>query len=125
MNIAVIRIKQDQEPPTFIGLFPSWNRDLWKTYKTFSAIRKEMEKVPSNVHSSGNPELSKFDQFEKYPVDVLKKPNEELPAKVSPLNKEMHLTHDDFVTLFKMPYSEFANLPHWKQKEIKKTIGLF
>ncbi|CAH1989954.1 unnamed protein product [Acanthoscelides obtectus] len=124
MSIAIIHIKQDHEPPIFTGFFPSWNKDFWKAYKPFLVLRKEIEKVPSSTHS-GRPELTKFDQYDKYPVSILRKPNDELPAKVNPLNKEMHLTHDDFVTLFKMPYSEFAKLPSWKQKEIKKTIGLF
>lgn len=35
MNIAIINIKQGKEPPTFIGLFPTWDRKCWKVLNGF------------------------------------------------------------------------------------------
>ncbi|KAG5887879.1 hypothetical protein JTB14_015531 [Gonioctena quinquepunctata] len=133
MNIAIIHIRQEKEPPTFTGFFPSWNKQLWKHYKTFSKIRQEVEmkKICSNgeetngVMSHDISDHSDFDQYDKYPINILKGPNDNLPNRINPLNKELHLTHDDFVSLFKIPYSEFEKFPRWKQQEMKKKVGLF
>ncbi|KAL1494852.1 hypothetical protein ABEB36_010371 [Hypothenemus hampei] len=130
MNMTIIHIKQGREPPTFTGFFPKWDFKLWKYYRTFSKTRQEIEmkntdqKIQNGQkHStSGN---SEFDHFEKYPVNILKEPNDRLPSRVNSLNKELHLTHDDFVSLFKMTYLEFEKLPKWKQQELKKRVGLF
>lgn len=35
---------------------------------------------------------SNFDQFEKYPINILKEPNETLPPRINPLNKEVSRT---------------------------------
>ncbi|CAH1117600.1 unnamed protein product [Phaedon cochleariae] len=133
MNIAVIHIKQEKEPPSFKGFFPTWDNTFWKDYKTFSRVRHDLEM--KNVNTNGmdtngvsNHDISchsNFDQFDKYPVTILREPNDKLPARIDSLNKELHLTHDDFVSLFKMPYIEFEKLTRWKQQEMKKKVGLF
>ncbi|CAH1186187.1 unnamed protein product [Phyllotreta striolata] len=135
MDTALIHIQQEKEPPTFTGFFPHWDKKFWKQYKTFSKVRLEFEtKTCSHgVNGSTNgfsqhqegAEDSEFDQFEKYPLSVLKEPNEKLPARVDAFNKELHLTHDDFVSTFKMVYKDFEKLPKWKQQEMKKRAGLF
>ncbi|XP_019873520.1 advillin isoform X2 [Aethina tumida] len=131
MNIAIINIKQGKEPPTFIGLFPTWDRKCWKHYKSFGKIRHDIEATNTNNNGKTNGWTqeksghSDFDQFDKYPINILKGPNDKLPARIDPLNKELHLTHDDFVTLFKMIYVDFEKLPRWKQQELKKKVGLF
>ncbi|CAH0556416.1 unnamed protein product [Brassicogethes aeneus] len=132
MNIAIINVKQGKEPPTFTGLFPAWDKKFWKHYKSFGKIRHDIEISSNNINGkatngytqekSGH---SDFDQFDKYPINILKEPNEKLPARIDPLNKELHLTHDDFVSLFKMKYVDFEKLPKWKRQEMKKTCGLF
>lgn len=38
---------------------------------------------------------------------------------------QLYLTHDDFVSTFSVSYNEFRALPGWKQKELKKSAGLF
>jgi len=45
--------------------------------------------------------------------------------KVDREKLEQYLSDDKFVELFKMTKSEFAVKPVWKQKSIKKTLGLF
>ncbi|XP_063903462.1 advillin isoform X2 [Zophobas morio] len=131
INIPIIHINQGCEPPSFIGFFPSWNKKLWKGYKSFGKRRQDIEMKNSKSNgkeingyqkSSGH---SDFDQYDKYPINILKEPNEKLPARVDPLNKELHLTHDDFVSVLKMTYVEFEKLPRWKQQELKKRAGLF
>lgn len=38
---------------------------------------------------------------------------------------QIHLTHDDFVSVFKMEYQEFESLPKWRQTQLKKEYRLF
>jgi hypothetical protein len=35
------------------------------------------------------------------------------------------LSEEDFKAVFKMDYAEFALLPTWKQRNLKKTAGLY
>ncbi|PZC81205.1 hypothetical protein B5X24_HaOG213306 [Helicoverpa armigera] len=125
----ILALSQGREPPHFTGFFPHWKQSMWKGHKTFSAIISALE--GKAIVQSGNSALqsgnsaNRFDQYEKYPLAVLKGPKEHLPPDVDPLTKELYLTHDDFVSTFSMPYSEFRSLPGWKQKDLKKTVGLF
>ncbi|XP_050309860.1 villin-like protein quail [Anthonomus grandis grandis] len=131
MNMTVIQIKQGKEPPTFTGFFPSWDKKMWKYYKTFAKMRLEIEmtntdvKVQNGNLTHNNSDNGDFDHYEKYPINILKEANDRLPSRVDSLNKELHLTHDDFVYLFKMSYKEFERMPKWKQQEMKKRVGLF
>lgn len=34
---------------------------------------------------------SNFDQYEKYPINILKEPNDKLPGKINPLSKEVSI----------------------------------
>lgn len=130
MNMTVIHIKQGKEPPTFKGFFPNWDLKFWKSYKTFGKVRQEIElgntdQTICNGNIQDKSEQGDFDHYEKYPISILKEPNERLPSRINPLKKELHLTHDDFVTLFKITYLDFEKLPRWKQQEMKKKVGLF
>ncbi|XP_047545112.1 villin-like protein quail isoform X3 [Vanessa atalanta] len=125
----IIVISQGREPPNFTGFFPHWKNSMWKGHKTFSAIVSALEgkaivRGSNNSLNSGNSE-NRFDQHEKYPLSVLRGPKEHMPSDVDPLTKELYLTHDDFVSTFNMAYNEFRSLPSWKQKELKKSVGLF
>lgn len=66
-----------------------------------------------------------FDSYPKYPIDVLRSEASLLPEPIDPKMKELHLTHDDFVSIFQMNYVEFASLPKWKKQELKKNQKLF
>lgn len=66
-----------------------------------------------------------FDSYPKYPVDVLRNEASHLPDQIDPKMKELHLTHDDFVSIFQMNYMEFASLPKWRKQELKKNKKLF
>lgn len=58
-------------------------------------MRKEIEINNSNVNGtdkngfSDHMPHSNFDQFEKYPINILKEPNDKLPPRINPLNKEV------------------------------------
>ncbi|KAI5634557.1 gelsolin repeat domain-containing protein [Phthorimaea operculella] len=125
----VLVLSQGREPPNFTGFFPHWKQSMWKGHKTFSAIVSALEgkaivQGGNSALQSGN-SANRFDQYEKYPLAVLRGPKEHLPPDVDPLVKELYLTHDDFVSTFSMPYNEFRSLPAWKQKDLKKAVGLF
>lgn len=66
-----------------------------------------------------------FDSYPKYPVELLRSEACRLPDTIDPKMKELHLTHDDFVSIFHMNYTEFAGLPNWKKQELKKIQKLF
>ncbi|KAJ8952267.1 hypothetical protein NQ318_007434, partial [Aromia moschata] len=123
MNISIIHIKQEKEPPTFIGFFPNMGQEVLEVLQDIrkNKTRYRTEKCEYERHHDKS-DHSDFDQYDKYPVNILKEPNDKLPAKINPLNKELHLTHDDFVSLFKMPYLQFEKLPRWKQQEMKKKV---
>ncbi|CAB3230585.1 unnamed protein product [Arctia plantaginis] len=125
----ILVLSQGREPPHFTGFFPHWKQSMWKGHKTFSAIISALEgkaivQSGNNALQTGN-STNRFDQYEKYPLSVLKGPKEHLPQDVDPLTKELYLTHDDFVATFSMSYNEFRSLTGWKQKDLKKTVGLF
>ncbi|XP_068621170.1 villin-like protein quail [Battus philenor] len=125
----VLVLSQGREPPNFTGFFPHWKRSMWKSHKTFGAIISALE--GKAIVQGGNSALqcgnsaNQFDQHEKYPLTVLRGPKEHLPPDVDALTKELYLTHDDFVSTFSMTYNDFRTLPNWKQKELKKAVGLF
>ncbi|XP_052758528.1 villin-like protein quail isoform X1 [Galleria mellonella] len=129
METPVLVLSQGREPPHFTGFFPHWKQSMWKGHKTFSAIISALEgkaivQCGNSALQTGNT-ANCFDQYEKYPLSVLRGPKEHLPPDVDPLAKELYLTHDDFVSTFNVPYSEFRSLPAWKQKDLKKAVGLF
>ncbi|XP_013133582.1 PREDICTED: villin-like protein quail [Papilio polytes] len=102
---------------------------MWKNHKSFGAIMNALEgkaivQGGNSAVRSGN-SANQFDLHEKYPPTLLRGPKEHLPPDVNPLTKELYLTHDDFVSTFNMAYSEFRALPGWKQREMKKAVGLF
>lgn len=66
-----------------------------------------------------------FDSYIKYPPAVLKSEPENLPAGVDVRRKEMHLTYDNFIAIFKMEPAEFEKLPTWKRQRLKQAAGLF
>lgn len=66
---------------------------MFQEYRSFEQIRLKIEgKSGSNLketngiktESNGN-----FDQYEKYPLHILKASSEKLPAKIDPLKKEV------------------------------------
>lgn len=66
-----------------------------------------------------------FDNYIKYPPAVLKSEPENLPAGVDVRRKEMHLTYDNFIAIFKIEPAEFEKLPAWKRQRLKQAAGLF
>nr|2RJV_A Chain A, Villin-1 [unidentified]2RJW_A Chain A, Villin-1 [Gallus gallus]2RJW_B Chain B, Villin-1 [Gallus gallus] len=65
-------------------------------------------------------------KLETFPLDVLvNTAAEDLPRGVDPSRKENYLSDEDFKAVFGMTRSAFANLPLWKQQNLKKEKGLF
>lgn len=82
-----------------------------------------------NNHTRNNNNLSEvdaeFDRYPKYPIDILRSEASLLPDSIDPKRKEIHLTHDDFVGIFDMKFTEFESLPNWRKQELKKRHKLF
>lgn len=68
---------------------------------------------------------NEFDKFPKYPLFILRSDPSTIPAAIDPQRKEMYLTHDDFIDVFKMSYDKFDALPNWRKQDLKKLNKLF
>ncbi|XP_048515379.1 villin-1 [Athalia rosae] len=129
-NTTITVIRQGFEPPTFIGLFENWNHNLLRDHQSFNVFRISLQNQDpypslSDISQTESPGFSEFDNFIKYPLQLLKNEPENLPNGVDIERKEMHLTFDDFVTVFKIQPSEFEKLPSWRRKRLKQSAGLF
>ncbi|XP_046745541.1 villin-1 [Diprion similis] len=129
-NTTITVIRQGFEPPTFIGLFENWNHNSLRDYQSFNALRsslldKQMAGPTSGNEAEEKEAMSNFDNLVKYPLKMLKNEPENLPAGVDVERKEMHLTHDDFLAVFKIQPSEFEKLPAWRRQRLKQAAGLF
>lgn len=114
------------EPSTFIGLFDNWNYNLlreYKSFETFCMLLQDKESLPKIQTLSKS--SSDFDNYVKYPLSVLKGDPENLPTGIDVVRKEMHLTFDNFIAIFKMEPDEFVKMPAWKRQRLKQTAGLF
>lgn len=59
----------------------------------------------------------------RYPANVLRQ--KPLPDGVDPLKLEFYLSDEEFQELLQTSKEEFANLPTWKQTNLKKKARLF
>ncbi|XP_076291847.1 villin like protein quail isoform X2 [Lasioglossum baleicum] len=125
-NTTISVIKQGAEPSTFIGLFDNWNYNLLRDYKSFETFYTlSQDKEPLTKIQTSSKSSSEFDNYVKYPFSVLKSDPENLPSGVDVARKEMHLTFDNFIAVFKMEPNEFVKLPPWKRQRLKQSAGLF
>ncbi|XP_034943349.1 villin-1 isoform X2 [Chelonus insularis] len=124
-NTIISVVKQGLEPVTFIGLFENWNHNHWRDYRSFDEIRTALQGFQEYSISRHENPASNFDSYVKYPLKVLKSEAEQLPKDVDVFKKEMHLTYDDFMAIFKMNPMEFEKLPEWRRQRLKQSAGLF
>uniref|UniRef100_A0A8C9XVA9 Supervillin d n=1 Tax=Sander lucioperca TaxID=283035 RepID=A0A8C9XVA9_SANLU len=106
------------EPLTFTNIFPYWENDTSIASKTESSKNKVM------LVKEALSQLSK----QQYSIEELT--SKPLPEGVDPLRLEDYLSDQDFkvglsATLLEMSRVEFNALPNWKQKNLKKSKGLF
>ncbi|KAJ4940591.1 hypothetical protein JOQ06_026888 [Pogonophryne albipinna] len=101
------------EPLTFTNIFPYWEKDTTITSKTEGSKNKVM------LVKEALSRLSK----QQYSIEELT--GKQLPEGVDPLRLEDYLSDQDFKTLLEMCRVEFNALPNWKQKNLKKSKGLF
>nr|XP_046232805.1 supervillin [Scatophagus argus] len=101
------------EPLTFTNIFPYWERDPSVASKAESSKNKVMLVKEA---------LSKLSKQQYSIEELTRKPP---PEGVDPLRLEDYLSDQDFKTLLEMSRVEFNALPNWKQKNLKKSKGLF
>ncbi|XP_014779512.1 villin-1 [Octopus bimaculoides] len=97
---------------------------------TFDQLEKQLKlnnmnvplfEVPSAKHSGQT-----FKQVPKYAYSMLAgRSPDMLPSEVDPANKERYLTELEFMSVFRMTYADFFNLPQWRKTDLKKNLGLF
>uniref|UniRef100_A0A6Q2WT51 HP domain-containing protein n=1 Tax=Esox lucius TaxID=8010 RepID=A0A6Q2WT51_ESOLU len=104
------------EPLTFTNIFPYWERDP-------SIIPQVKICVCSPLHVTLVQDALNRLSKNQYSVEELTaKP---LPEGVDPLRLEIYLSDQDFQGVLEMTRTEFNALPNWKQKNLKKSKGLF
>uniref|UniRef100_A0AAX7TDI7 HP domain-containing protein n=1 Tax=Astatotilapia calliptera TaxID=8154 RepID=A0AAX7TDI7_ASTCA len=97
------------EPLTFTNIFPYWEKD-----PNIAGLSKKVILVKEA--------LSKLSKQQYSIEELTRKP---LPEGVDPLRLEDYLSDQDFKKLLEMSRVEFNALPNWKQKNLKKSKGLF
>ncbi|XP_011604434.2 supervillin [Takifugu rubripes] len=100
------------EPLTFTNIFPYWEKDSRITSKAETKNKVVLVKEA----------LSKLSRQQYSVEELTRKP---LPEGVDPLRLEDYLSDQDFGNLLEMSRVEFNALPNWKQKNLKKSKGLF
>ncbi|XP_048808688.1 villin-1 isoform X1 [Lagopus muta] len=136
LDTPIIVVKQGYEPPTFTGWFMAWDPLYWNDKKSYDELKAELGDNASIGHLvSGLTSKNEIftatttlvpTKLEILPLDVLvNTAAEDLPRGVDPSRKENHLSDEDFMAVFGMTRSAFANLPLWKQQNLKKEKGLF
>ena len=107
-------------------MFDNWNHNLLRDYRSFGALRSRLQEQDTLINDiMAIKMVSEFDNFVKYPLKILKNDPEKLPQGVDVSRKEMHLTFDDFMMVFKMEPAQFEKLPTWRRQRLKQTAGLF
>lgn len=101
------------EPLTFTNIFPYWEKNTNITSKAGHSKSKVILVKDA---------LSKLSKQQYSIEELTAKPP---PEGVDPLRLEDYLSDQDFKTLFEMSRVEFNALPNWKQKNLKKSKGLF
>uniref|UniRef100_A0A8C9L2J7 Villin-1 n=1 Tax=Pavo cristatus TaxID=9049 RepID=A0A8C9L2J7_PAVCR len=136
LDTPIIVVKQGYEPPTFTGWFMAWDPLCWSDKKSYDELKAELGDNASIGHlvsglTSKNEVFTATTtlvptKLETFPLDVLvNTAAEDLPRGVDPSRKENHLSDEDFKAVFGMTRPAFANLPLWKQQNLKKEKGLF
>lgn len=103
------------ESPLFRAQFPNWKH----------THRVNEEKWPSNI---GIVEALEYFDSKKYSPDQLRtiaNTRTKLPFGLELEHLEKYLKAEDFQPLFGMDSEKFSSLPHWKQVEMKRKVGLF
>ncbi|KAM6951181.1 supervillin-like [Aplochiton taeniatus] len=101
------------EPLTFTNIFPYWTRD------PNMPVEGEGARTKVTLVKDVLSRLSK----QQYSVEELT--GKPLPEGVDPLRLEIYLSDQDFKSVLEMSRVEFNALPNWKQKNLKKSKGLF
>ncbi|XP_023665700.1 villin-1 isoform X1 [Paramormyrops kingsleyae] len=135
IETPILLVKQGFEPPTFTGWFHAWDAQKWSDGKSYEQLKAELGdsteiiKITMDVAKPSNSTMvqnSISTTLPTFPADKLMNcPTENLPEGVDPTKKEEYLSNEDFTKVLGMARPEFYSMPIWKQKNLKKQMGLF
>lgn len=127
-SIQVVTIEPGNEPFSFKGLFPNWSTEYSKTWfeldpyaARMAEIEAEKKKFQESFAQNKNTNFLETNS-NVFDYETLKK---SLPAGVRPDQKEQYLSEEEFQKVFGQSKDQFNQLKGWKQKELKKKVGLF
>jgi len=92
-------------------------KSRWRSSATFNSNSYMRRSLPSMLKGEGPPPI--------YPYEQLLLGNPQLPAGVEKNTLEMHLSKDEFESIFHMRRDEFYRIAEWKRNDMKKRVGLF
>lgn len=98
-----------------------------------SSINTDTSKVTSTIFDQPGVSLMTYQKSSwhtdvkppEYSYERLKISNFDLPKDVDRDQLEIHLSKEDFETIFEMTVEEFRHLPEWKRNDLKRKKDLF
>ncbi|XP_070186680.1 supervillin-like isoform X3 [Littorina saxatilis] len=104
------------EPLEFQNLFPYWEPDATVCSLALQEGKKDgwCERV-EDVYTKLTQARYTFEELQERP----------LPEGVDPLKLETYLADEEFEEVLEMSREEFYQLPSWKQKQTKQSLGLY
>ncbi|KAJ8349660.1 hypothetical protein SKAU_G00247900 [Synaphobranchus kaupii] len=135
VDTPIILIKQEFEPPTFTGWFPTWDPYTWRSRKTYEQLKAELGDARdiikitvdmTKLSPTREPLAMMPSVLSTFPPDKLvNQLAEDLPEGVDPTRKEDYLSSEDFALVLGVSRLDYYSMPDWKQKNLKKEKGLF
>ncbi|KAG5310986.1 QUAI protein, partial [Acromyrmex insinuator] len=115
-NTIISVIKQGEFQATHNQFEKIFSRSM-TDYKLFEIFCTLLEDTDQSARMQMTSKVTTdFDNYIKYSSTMLKSEPDNLPASVDVRRKEMHLTYDNFIAIFKMEPAVFEKLPTWKRQ---------
>lgn len=128
-NINYVQLDPCGEPFGFTTHFPEWEEEVsqqWLEPDPYTAamMKIEAEKKAAFDAKWGKKEETKYSDPNSniFDIEVLKT---SFPEGVDPTRKQDYISNEQFEQAFGMTRDAFNSLKDWKQKDLKKKVGLF
>uniref|UniRef100_A0A914E2K0 HP domain-containing protein n=1 Tax=Acrobeloides nanus TaxID=290746 RepID=A0A914E2K0_9BILA len=125
-DTMLLVVKQGFEAQSFCAHFAGWDVNFWLNRLNYEELRDQIKmNVTQKTQIVETVQEAQKIFTKTYSLEKLRAPREFLPYGVDPINKESHLSDEDFKQAFGITRIEYQKLIRWKQLELKKKVGLF